>query len=76
MVTAPGGVRAAPARDQLDLFIKKCVCVCVCVRACVRGCGVVCVINVHFLSVLTLQHHIHNVTVDVDHWMFSLSLIC
>ena len=23
MITAPGGIRAAPARDQLDQFIKK-----------------------------------------------------
>ena len=76
MVTAPGGVRAAPARDQLDLFIKKfvCVCVCVCVRAYMR---VWCVLSMYIcLSAFTLQHHIHNVTVDVDHWMFSLSLIC
>ena len=36
MVTAPGGVRAAPARDQLDQFIKKFVCVCVHARASVQ----------------------------------------
>ena len=45
MVTAPGGVRAAPARDQLDHFIKKCVCVfvglSVCVLVSLSVCGVV-----------------------------------
>ena len=28
MITAPGGIRAAPARDQLDQFIKKFVMLC------------------------------------------------
>ena len=28
MITAPGGIRAAPARDQLDQFIKKFVTLC------------------------------------------------
>lgn len=34
MITAPGGVRAAPARDQLDQFIKKFVSPSICLFFC------------------------------------------
>jgi len=42
MVTAPGGVRAAPARDQLDQFIKKFVSLSVCLLACLSVCMLAC----------------------------------
>ena len=71
MITAPGGIRAAPARDQLDQFIKKFVTLCPWRGEC--GCAFVYGIRFYFDDSIEWPNSMpQSVILCMKHWLIVI----